>query len=160
MKHREEEFCRLTAALGDPREAARRAGYQHPDEAWQELIVRGDVAERVKEASQNARQILMQAARTTLYRMITANNADALRLLYRDQLSEEALAALNLSGVSEVKRTDKGVEIKFFDRLKLFSALDAPENGAQGGAEGGLIEAMRLSAKALSESLGGDADAV
>jgi len=160
MKHREEEFCLLTAALGDPCEAARRAGYKDPDGVWPELIVRPDVAEEIGRASRSARRILEDAARTSLLRMIAADHTDAYRLLYLDSVGSELLSEMNLSGVSEIKRTDKGVEIKFFDRLKLFSAVAASGSGAAEGTEGGLIEAIRLSAKALSESRGGDTDAV
>lgn len=160
MKHREEEFCLLTAALGDPREAARRAGYKDPDGVWPELIVRPDIAERIGKASRITRSILQEAARTSLLRMIAADNADACRLLYLDCAGEKMLSELDLSGVSEIKRTEKGVEIKFFDRFKLFSAVEAPDSAAHEEADGGLIEAIRLSAKALSESRGGDIDAV
>ena len=160
MKHREEEFCLLTAALGDPREAARRAGYKDPDGVWPELIVRSDIAERIGSASHTARRIWETAARTALLRMIAADQTDAYRLLYLDSVGSESLSKMNLSGVSEIKRTDKGVEIKFFDRLKLFSAVAAPDSGVAEGADGGLIEAIRLSAKALSGTCGGDTDAV
>ena len=160
MKHREEEFCLQMAALGDPVEAARRAGYQHPEDAWPKLIVREDIAERTRQASATARRMLEEGAVTALYRMVTADQSDAFRLLYADPVGGRLPAELNLSGVSEVKRTDKGVELKFFDRMKLLTALSDKSGSGHDGGESGLIEAIRLSAKALGACRDGEPDAV
>ena len=152
LKHREEEFCRLVAVLGDPAAAARQAGYRDPQEKWPSLIAREDIARGIRKAARNVRGVYEDAARCNLYRVMFSENTDAFRLLYRDTITDEELAGLNLSGVAEIKRTkDKSVEIKFFDRLKVLDKLNAAE-GESNGSAGGLLEAMRLSAQAILAS--------
>ena len=52
-----------------------------------------------------------------------------------------------------MKRTDKGVELKFFDRLKALDKLsELSDTVADSRSAGGLLEAMRLSAQALREA--------
>ena len=151
MKQREEEFCRLTAVLGDPLTAARRAGYKHPDEAWPGLISRQDIADEIGRIAKEVSKVFRDTLMSSLYRLISRDNTDAVRLLYREQVSGDELAQMNLSGIAEIKRTkDKSVEIKFFDRIKMLDKLSELCNCSSDGApSGGLLEAMRLSAQAL-----------
>ena len=152
LKHREEEFCRLVAVLGDPLAAARQAGYREPQEKWPSLIAREDIARGIEKAARVVRGVYEDAARCNLYRVMFSDNTDAFRLLYRDTITDEELARMNLSGVAEIKRTkDKSVEIKFFDRLKAFDKLNAA-GGEPDGTAGGLLEAMRRSAQAILAS--------
>jgi hypothetical protein len=152
LKHREEEFCRLVAVLGDPAAAARMAGYRDPQDRWPSLIAREDIAREIRRASRTVRGVYEDAARCSLYRVMFSDNTDALRLLYRETIPDEELAGLNLSGVAEIKRTkDKSVEIKFFDRLKALDKL-SDADGEPGSTAGGLLEAMRLSARAILAS--------
>lgn len=81
---------------------------------------------------------------------------DAVKLLYCEQAPGD-LAALDLGNVTEIKRSDKGVEIKFLDRLKALAMLESLE--AEAGAAP-LYEALEQSAAALSQAQGAQDHAV
>ncbi len=152
MKKKEKEFCRLTVVTGNPRTAALRAGYRHPDEAWPELVTRSDIAAEIRRVTREVSKVFRDTLLCAVFRLMTAENNDAVRLLYHEQMSDEEIADMNLAGVAEIKRTkDKSVEIKFFDRIKALDRLGELNDAASDGAGGGLLEAMRLSAQALHE---------
>lgn len=152
MKQREKEFCRLTAVLGNPLTAARRAGYKHPDDAWTELIARPDIADEIGRVAREVGKVFRDTLMCSVYRLMAEDNSDAVRLVYRDQISDEEIRRMNLSGVAEIKRTkDKSVEIKFFDRIKALDKLgELCDTVSDSPSAGGLLEAMRLSAQALN----------
>ena len=152
LKKREMEFCRLAAVLGNPEQAARRAGYKHPDEAWPALIMRQDIADEIRRAAREVSRVYRDTLLCCVYRLMSADNTDALRLVYHDDMSDREIREMNLSGVAEIKRTkDKSVEIKFFDRIKALDKFaELSDASADGASSGGLLEAMRLSAQALS----------
>ena len=152
MRPREKEFCRLTAVLGDPRAAAERAGYKRPDDAWPELVTREDIAAEIHRVAAEVSKVFRDTLTSAVYRVLTADNSDAVRLLYREVVTDEEFRRMNLSGVAEMKKTDKGVEIKFFDRIKALDKLsELGDISSDGQSSGSLIEAMRLSAQALRE---------
>lgn len=161
MKKKEKEFCRLTVVTGNPQTAALRAGYKRPDEVWPELFARTDIAEEIRRVAREVSRVFRDTMLCSAYRIMASDNTDAVRLLYRDGMSDEEIRGMNLSGVAEIKRTkDKSVEIKFFDRIKMLDSVCAfakLDDAAEGS--GGLLEAMRLSAQALRESGGREADA-
>lgn len=152
MKKREKEFCRLTVVLGNPQTAAARAGYRHPDEVWPELIAREDVASEIRRVAREVSKVFRDTLLCSVFRLMTSENNDALRLIYHDQMSDEEIGTLNLSGVAEIKRTkDKSVEIKFFDRIRALDKLsELNDTVSDSASAGGLLEAMRLSAQALN----------
>lgn len=80
---------------------------------------------------------------------------DAVRLLYTGGAPPD-LNRLDLNSIAEIKRSDKGMEIKFVDRLKAAELLHSLESA--NGAEP-LYRALGESAAALRES-GAEGDAV
>lgn len=156
MKKKEKEFCRLTVVLGNPQAAAERAGYRHPDEVWPELIAREDVAAEIRRVTREVSRVYRDTLLCSVFRLITSENNDAVRLIYRDQMSDEEIRSLNLSGVAEIKRLkDKSVEIKFFDRIRALDKLgELNDTVSDSASAGGLLEAMRLSAQALNRMSG------
>ena len=162
MKTREKEFCRLMAIYGDPYKAARQAGFRKPDEKWQELLCREDIAAHIRKFARALRAVYEDMVACSLYRLSFGRSNDALRLLYSENPTAEELEALDLTSVSEIKRTkDKSVEIKFFDRIKACNQLQVVFNSSEeSNPSGGLIEAMRLSAETLGRiaRTEGDAD--
>ena len=151
MKQREKDFCRLMAIYGEPERAARMAGYKHPADQWQKLLCREDIAAQIRTNAQSLRAVYEDTAVCGLYRLSFGKPSEAIRLLYREDPSDEELDALDLSSVAEIKRTkDKSVEIKFFDRIKAADKLNEALNSTKEiSSGGGLLEAMRLSAQAL-----------
>ena len=154
MKPKEKEFCRLTALCGEPSRAAYMAGYRHPERRWQQLLCREDIAAEIKRYASLLRSVYEDTAVGGLYRIAFGAHNDALRLLYRENLSDAELNDLDLSSVAEIKRTkDKSVEIKFVDRVKAIDKLNEIFNSSQElNSPGGLVEAIRLSAQALRRS--------
>lgn len=160
MKKREKDFCRLTVVTGDPHTAALRAGYKRPDEAWPELITRADIADEIRRVTREVSKVFRDTLLCSLYRLTASDNNDAVRLLYHEQVSDEEIREMNLSGIAEIKRTkDKSVEIKFFDRIKALDRLsELGETFGESSSAGGLLEAMRLSAQALRGMRGREDD--
>ena len=150
MKPREKDFCRRLALCADPIRAAREAGYKHPEASLCRLMGREDITAEVRRLCANLRTLYESVAVSGLYRLACGGAGDALTLLYSDSLTPEQLSELDLSRVSEIKRTDKGVEIKFCDRVKAIDKLSELLGGdAENRSAGGLLEAMMLSAQAL-----------
>ena len=161
MKPREKEFCRLMTVYADPVRAAREAGYKHPEKAWSELSAREEIVGEIRRRSENIRSIYESTAVCGLYRLAYGGAGDALTLLYREKLSEDELHRLDLRNVSEIKRTDKSVEVRFCDRIKAIEKLkELLESGSKQGSGTGLLDAILLSAEALSNRGGSDSDAV
>ena len=145
----------------DPVRAAREAGYKHPEKAWSELSVREEIVGEIRRRSENIRSIYESTAICGLYRLAYGGAADALTLLYREKLSEEELRGLDLRNVSEIKRTDKSIEVRFCDRIKAIEKLrELLESGSKQGSGSGLLDAILLSAEALSNRNGSEPDAV
>ena len=161
MKPREKEFCRLMTVYADPVRAAREAGYKHPENAWSDLSAREEIVGEIRRRCENIRSIYESSAVCGLYRLAYGGVGDALTLLYRDHISEEELKTLDLRNISEIKRTDKSIELKFCDRIKAVDKLqELLGSGAEQGSGTGLLDAIRLSAEALGSSTGSDPDAL
>ena len=60
-----------------------------------------------------------------LRRLVKSRNNDAVKLAWMDGGDLNRLARLDLRGVTELKRTEKGgFEVKFVDRLKALELLE------------------------------------
>ena len=150
MKPREKKFCRLLTVYADPKRAAQEVGYKHPEKAWQSLMEREDIAEEIRRLCRNIRSVYESTAISGLYKLAFGGVSDALALLYDKDMPPERLSQLDLSCVSEIKRTDKGVEIKFCDRMKALSQLiQLLDHDEENASSSGLLDAMMLSAEAL-----------
>ena len=161
MKQREKEFCRLMTVYADPIRAAREAGYKHPENAWSELSAREEIVGEIRRRCENIRSIYESTAVCGLYRLAYGGVSDALTFINREIIREEDLRALDLRNVSEIKRTDKGVEIKFCDRMKAVDKLqEILGASAESGGGSGLLDAILLSAEALGSRRGSEPDAV
>ena len=161
MKPKEKEFCRLLTVTADPVTAARQAGYKHPENAWSELCAREEIVSEIRRRCENIRSVYESTAVCGVYKLACGGVSDALTLIYREHLSEEELRALDLRNVSEIKRTDKGIEIKFCDRIKAAEKLQEllGSKSEQGGTTG-LLDAILTSAEALGSRRGSGSDAV
>ena len=152
MKPKEKEFCRLMTVYADPIRAAREAGYKHPEKSWAELASEEEIVSEIRRLCSNMRSIYENAAVCGLYRLAYGGVSDALTLIYREDLSDRELSALDLTNVSESKKADKGIEVKFCDRIKAIGALSqiSGTQTTEGGGSG-LLDAIRMSARALGD---------
>ena len=158
MKPKEKEFCRLMAAYADPVRAAREAGYRRPERDWSELAAREEIVEEIRRRCENIRSVYESTATAGLYRLAYGDIGDALTLISREALTEDELRSLDLRNVSEIKRTDKGIEVKFCDRIKAIDKLQELFSRSDRGGGSGLLDAIMTSAKALSDRAGSDSD--
>ena len=102
----------------DPIRAAREAGYKEPERAWSELSAQEDIVGEIRRRCENIRSIFESTAVCGLYRLAYGGVNDALTFINREIILKEDLKELDLRNVSEIKKTDKGIEVKFCDRLK------------------------------------------
>ena len=131
---RDNLFARLCAYLGNPWEAARRAGLGDSsiDEEVCSLLGRAAVRkkiariEREQEAGENSR------TRRLLMRMAEHCPQDGLMLAQNGgSISPGEMRRLDLFGVSSFKCGEKGCEVKFFDRLPALQLLLSLEGGEE-----------------------------
>lgn len=88
----------------------------------------------MEQARRDRRAVLRQ-----LRRMLRSKPNDAVKLAFLDKTEADAVDGLDLTLLSEFKRSSSGVaEVKLWDRLKILELLDrlsAPEGGENTGAE-------------------------
>lgn len=125
LGNRQRRFCCLYAALGDPEEAAVRAGF-HREEALGaalRLLKSRACRRRIKEH----RELLGDGGSVMagLRRLAFGSCNDAVKLAFADELPpQEELDRLDLYNVAEIKRVrGGGVEVKVFDRIKALEKL-------------------------------------
>lgn len=160
LTKRQEDFCRLYAALGSPGEAARAAGY--PRVAAQRTglrmledpAIRGRLS-KLKETSRGKAAALRDTALTGLLRAALESPAGALRILdvpdgekFGDT-AESIFGEGSLLCVSEIKRSKGVTELKFIDRVKALETVFrlANETDEAGSGAADLINALRSSVK-------------
>ena len=135
---RRRAFCRWYAVLGDPCEAAVRAGY--PQEtaaaAAAELLAKPSCRRELAAAGSLSALSVRQLVIAGLKRLAFGRTNDAFRLLLTDAPAE--IGELDLFPVSAVRRDKNGsVELRFFDRQKALEQLlvCAAEEESQAAAE-------------------------
>lgn len=157
LQKRERAFCRLFALTGDGEYAARAAGYKHPRESFVALTEREEIAEGVTRAAQAYRGMMRASSAAGLWRLAFGNPSDAVSLCFDDTGARERLYDLDLFNVSEIKAMERGIEIRFFDRIKALEKLHEMLGDDHADAPSGLIEALTQGARSLAQ---GDDDAV
>ena len=148
LTKKELDFCRIYVRLRNPKEAAIRAGYELlPEYRAIGLLSKKEIKQKITELEKEvtADENLISAG---LQRLAFGSCADAVKLiLSANQDTSPDIDALDLFNVSEIKFTcGKGMEIKFFDRLK---ALEKLSEISQSGKETGALsfyEALERSA--------------
>ena len=138
LTKRELDFCRMYVYLRNPKEAAIRAGYELlPEYRATCLLSKKEIRQKIEEFQKEvtADENLISAG---LQRLAFGSCADAVKLiLSANQDTSPDIDSLDLFNVSEIKFTcGKGMEIKFFDRLK---ALEKLSEISQSGKETGVV---------------------
>lgn len=154
LTKKELDFCRIYVRLRNPKEAAIRAGYEIlPEYRAISLLSKKEIRQKITELEKEvtADENLISAG---LQRLAFGSCTDAVKLiLSANQDTTPDIDSLDLFNVSEIKFTcGKGMEIKFFDRLKALEKLS--ENSQSGNDTGALsfYEALERSATKLTES--------
>lgn len=155
LTNTEKSFCRLYAESGDPRLAAREAGVKDPDRAGA-LLFRDEMIDEIVRILKRRREMMLLLCENAMMRIVMSPAADALRLA-RGEIAFRDDAELR--GVSEYKCTDKGSEVRFFDKVKAFEKLCDLIELERDSSESGLLSALTMGARALENS-GDDQGAV
>lgn len=148
LTKKEEEFCRWFSRLQNPREAAVRSGFTvMPEYRALSMLSKRNIAERIRELEKENRadENLISAG---FKRLAFGSCSDAVKLILacKDGAVPE-IDSLDLFGVSEIKYTcGKGMEIKFFDRLKALEKLSQLSETGVNAAAASFYEALERSA--------------
>ncbi len=127
LTKKEQDFCRWFVVLRNPKESAIRAGYTPlPEHRAMSLLTKKHIKKKISELEKESSpdNALVSAG---LQRLAFGSVSDAVRLIlsFNDGKYPDA-DELDLFNVSEIKiTTGKGMEIKFFDRLKALERLSA-----------------------------------
>lgn len=125
LTKKELEFCRWYVRLRNPRESALRSGFTiMPEHRALSLLSKKNIRQKITqlEKENTADSNLISAG---LERLAFGSVTDAVKLILStsDNTSPD-IDSLDLFNVSEIKFTSgKGMEIKFFDRLKALEKL-------------------------------------
>ncbi len=137
LTKKELDFCRIYVRLRNLREAAVKAGYDIlPEYRAISLLSKKEIRQKITELEKEslADESLVSAG---LQRLAFGSCADAVKLiLSANQDTSPDIDSLDLFNVAEIKFTcGKGMEIKFFDRLKALEKLsEISQNGKETGA--------------------------
>ena len=137
LTKKELDFCRIYVRLRNPKESANRAGYEIlPEYRAISLLSKKEIREKITELEKEtlADESLVSAG---LERLAFGSCADAVKLILSvNQDTSPDIDTLDLFNVAEIKYTcGKGMEIKFFDRLKALEKLsEISKSGNDTGA--------------------------
>jgi len=124
------EFCCQYALIGDPEEAAVRAGFDRKNALYEAVgFLRSEECQKTITAFRSALAD-SECIRSGLKRLAFGSCKDAVFLAFAEEMPSAAVIEdLDLFGISEIKRVKGGgVEIKFFDRMKAMEKLYELEN--------------------------------
>lgn len=146
LTKKEAEFCCLAAVLGNSTEAAYKAGFTvFPQKKAEKLMRKKEIAEEIEKIKE--RNAKSNAALTGLRRIAFGSVADAVGLAVNFGEGVDT-HSLDLFSVSEIKYTaGKGVEIKFYDRLKALEKLAELEASEENTGAMSIYEAITNSAR-------------
>ncbi len=87
------------------------------------LLCREEIRDELKRLSRVYNESVAYTASAGLKKLAMGDISDAVRLLYEDNPGSETLRDMDLFMVSEIRRKENAVEIKFYDRIKALSQL-------------------------------------
>lgn len=146
MKRNQDEriFCQAFLQTMDPEQAAEAAGRQDGFA----LLGRKGIQEQLEYLRSNAAgQLRREDALRRLAQIAFGRAGDVVRLALRPETADPE--EMDLSLLSELKVTDKGVEIKLVDRVRALETLcGLLEDTRSGGAEA-LYQALEAAASEM-----------
>lgn len=132
LSQKENLFCTYYSIKRNAVEAALRSGYTiMPEKAAVRLLRKEGVRKRIAALSKENRTSFDEVE-AGLRRIAFGCVGDAVKIALSENFDTEELKDMDLFGISEIKVTrGKGVEIKFFDRIKALEKLSqlAKESG-------------------------------
>lgn len=125
LTKKETDFCRHYVRLRNPKEAALRSGFTLlPEHRGVAMLSRKEIREKITELEKEC-PATSKLVSSGLQRLAFGSVGDAIRLILSvNENCSPDIDSLDLFNVSEIKITNgKGMEIKFFDRLKALERL-------------------------------------
>lgn len=151
LTDKETLFCTYYCVGRNGREAAAKSGYVFPERTATKLLKRKDIIACIKKTDK-ARADEAASIAAGYHRLAFGCVADAVSLLFDDELTKEKIEGMDLFNISEIKRQKGGaIEIKFFDRLKALERLEENSEKLQDDSQNSLYAAIRKSAASLSQ---------
>ena len=125
LTQRECKFCSYYVNSGEVKKSAAFAGYKvDPETAGYKLLLRDDISAKIDELYAQKKKNLLYKACRGYEKLAFGSVSDAIKLIYSESLSLDAISRMDLFNVSEIKRPREGtLEIKFFDRFKALEKL-------------------------------------
>ena len=148
----QELFARLVVWLGSPWEAARRVGVpaHQMEETVHTLLTYKYVKQKMRRHQQELEESVNNFALGGILRLATYSGAGGLRVAMSGQpLSPAEAEQLDLFGVSALKWSEKGCEVKFFDRMPALALLCNWQKNKPPASSDDFLNALRESAAKL-----------
>ena len=148
LTKKELDFCRWYAILRNPKEAALKSGYTVlPEYRGINLLSKKHIASKIKEL-EIENQTDSNLVSAGLSRLAFGSISDAVKLILSATSDNPPQPdTLDLFNVSEIKFTNgKGMEIKFFDRLKALEQLSKLSESTLNSSALSFYEALERSA--------------
>ena len=126
QREREELFAVFCTHLGSPWEAARRVGFEPhlADWAARDLMNMPHISRKIRRQEKALEQSTKSLALRLLLRLAGYSAGDGVKLaLTGDEMWPEEVGELDLFGISSLKYSSAGCEVKFFDRLRAIELL-------------------------------------
>lgn len=150
LSDKQKLFCAYYCATRDGTEAAAKAGYSTPKKAGARLLEREDVRANIADIDKTAK-INFADVLSGYRRLAFGGSADAISLLFDDDVTREKLESMDLYNIAEIKRVKDGViQIRFFDRLKAMEKLGSFTKTSQDKGMSALYDAIKEGARAIS----------
>ena len=144
LTKKEKAFCVGFINSGDISEAQAYSGVRDGGA----LLCREDIHDELKRLSRVYNESVAYTASAGLKKLAMGDISDAVRLLYEDNPDAETLRDMDFFMISEIRRKENAVEIKFYDRIKALSQLSNNNVSESGGS---IYEAIMASVENRGE---------
>lgn len=119
LTKKEKKFCVGFINSGDIAEAQAYSGVCDGGA----LLCRENIRDELKRLSRVYNESVAYTASAGLKKLAMGDISDAVRLLYEDNPDTETLRDMDFFMISEIRRKENAVEIKFYDRIKALAQL-------------------------------------
>ena len=152
LSSKERLFCTYYCLSRNGSEAASKSGYLFPEKSAARLLRKKEIKEEI-ERSDKEKRASQKDIISGYYRLAFGCFADAVSLLFRDDITSEEISRMDLYNISDIKRKKGGdIEIKFFDRLKALERLEQITCKEESDPASSLFGAIEKGALALRDA--------
>ncbi len=155
LTSKERLFCTYYCLSRNGGEAASKSGYVFPEKSAARLLRKKEIKEEI-ERSDREKRAAQKDIISGYYRLAFGCFADAISLLFKDEVTAEEIRGMDLYNISDIKRKKGGdIEIKFFDRLKALEHLQQISAQEEKDPAQSLFSAIEKGAAALRDEENG-----